>query len=64
MFERQNFSNKDVPVGKCIIWPSMVTHGHECKELKSGVKYSLTMWSKNNNNQIIIINSYYNHPVF
>ena len=45
VFPRQGISNKDVPVGKCILFPGTVTHGHECTELKSGVKYSLTMWS-------------------
>jgi len=45
VFPRQNISNKDIPVGKCILFPGTVTHGHECTELKSGVKYSLTMWS-------------------
>ena len=45
VFPRQSISNKDIPVGKCILFPGTVTHGHECTELKSGVKYSLTMWS-------------------
>ena len=45
VFPRQNISNKDIPIGKCILFPGTVTHGHECTELKSGVKYSLTMWS-------------------
>lgn len=46
VFPRQSITQKDVPVGKCILFPGMVTHGHECTELKSGVKYSLTMWSQ------------------
>ena len=45
VFPRQGISNKDIPIGKCILFPGAVTHGHECTELKSGVKYSLTMWS-------------------
>jgi GR25 family glycosyltransferase involved in LPS biosynthesis len=45
-FSRQNISNKDIPVGRAILFPGMVTHGHECTELESGVKYSLTMWTK------------------
>ena len=45
VFPRQGISNKDIPIGKCILFPGTVTHGHECTELKSGVKYSLTMWS-------------------
>ena len=44
-FPRQKFSNKDVPVGKCILFPGQLTHGHECQELVSGVKYSLTIWT-------------------
>ena len=46
VFHRQNVSNKDVPVGRVILFPGQVTHGHECMELKSGVKYSLTMWTQ------------------
>jgi hypothetical protein len=45
IFPHQNFSNKDVPVGHCILFPSQVTHGHKVEPLKSGVKYSLTMWT-------------------
>lgn len=45
IFPRQGISNIDVPVGSCILFPGMVTHGHQCTELTSGVKYSLTMWS-------------------
>ena len=45
VFPRQGISNIDVPVGSCILFPGMVTHGHQCTELTSGVKYSLTMWS-------------------
>ena len=45
-FPRQKFSNKDVPVGKCILFPGQVTHCHTSKKLLSGTKYSLTMWTK------------------
>ncbi len=45
IFPRQNFSNINVPRGRCILFPSEVTHGHHVTELKSGVKYSLTMWT-------------------
>ena len=45
VFPRQNFTNKDVPVGKCLLFPGMVTHGHSVNELMDGVKYSLTMWT-------------------
>ena len=46
IYPRQGFSNKDIPVGKCILFPAQVTHGHECLPLTNGVKYSLTIWSK------------------
>jgi len=44
-FPRQGFSNLDVPVGSCILFPSQVTHGHFVDELTEGTKYSLTMWT-------------------
>jgi len=45
IFPHQNFSNINVPLGHCILFPSAVTHGHKVNPLKSGVKYSLTMWT-------------------
>lgn len=48
-FPRQKFSTEGVGVGKCVLFPGSVTHPHQCKELKSGVKYSLTMWTKRHN---------------
>jgi hypothetical protein len=45
MFPRQNFDNSKVKIGQCILFPSEVTHGHYVPELKSGIKYSLTMWT-------------------
>lgn len=45
IFPRQKLSNLNVPVGKMILFPGQVTHGHYCDELRSGVKYSLTMWT-------------------
>ena len=50
-FPRQKFSNKDVPVGKCILFPSQVTHPHEVHELLSGKKLSLTIWTKRSWNE-------------
>ena len=44
-FPRQKISNDDIPIGKMILFPGMVTHGHECTTLEEGVKYSFTMWS-------------------
>jgi len=45
VFSRQEFTNKDVKVGQCILFPSMVTHGHKVLPLRGGKKYSLTMWT-------------------
>ena len=45
VYPRQNITNKDIPVGKMILFPGQVTHGHECLPLKDGVKYSLTIWT-------------------
>ena len=44
-FPRQEVSNKDVPIGKCILFPSQVSHPHTSTQLMSGTKYSLTIWS-------------------
>ena len=44
-FPRQGVSNKDIPIGKCILFPGQVTHPHTSTELQSGIKYSLTIWS-------------------
>ena len=43
-FPRQDFTNADVPVGDVLVWPSLVTHPHASRPLRSGVKYSLTVW--------------------
>ena len=45
VFPHQNFSNINVPLGHCILFPSAVTHGHKVNPLISGVKYSLTRWT-------------------
>ena len=42
---KEKFSNKDIPVGKCLLFPGQVTHGHLSTKLESGTKYSLTIWS-------------------
>ena len=42
----QNFTNKDIRVGQCLLFPGQVTHGHLVQPLVSGIKYSLTMWTK------------------
>ena len=53
IFPRHNISNKEIPPGWCILFPGQVTHGHECTELTSGVKYSLTMWSQRYSGDIL-----------
>jgi len=45
-FPRQDICNTKVPVGDMILFPGQVTHGHTCEKLLSGVKYSLTFWTK------------------
>ena len=45
-FPRQRFSNQNIPVGKCILFPSQVTHGHSSIKLLSGTKYSMTIWTQ------------------
>ena len=52
VFPRQNFSNADIPKGRCLLGPSEVTHGHHVPELQSGVKYSLTMWTSRYPNDV------------
>ena len=44
-FPRQGITNKDIPIGKCLLFPGQVSHPHTSTELLSGVKYSLTIWS-------------------
>ena len=44
-FPRQKVNNQDIPVGKCILFPGQVTHGHLSTQLTKGTKYSLTLWS-------------------
>lgn len=43
-FPRQGWSNAEVPVGSCVVWPSLVTHPHRSAPVTSGVKYGLTIW--------------------
>lgn len=47
VFPRQKYKNTDVPVGSMLIWPSSIQHIHYSDELKSGTKYSLVAWTKN-----------------
>ncbi len=43
-FPRQGYDNGGVPIGRMLVWPSMVTHPHRATPLTRGVKYSLTLW--------------------
>ena len=45
IFPRQGVTNKDIPIGKMILFPGPLTHGHYVDELTSGVKYSATFWT-------------------
>jgi hypothetical protein len=45
-FPEKKFTNEDIEVGDILIWPGQITHRHGCKELKSGAKYALTIWTK------------------
>ena len=43
-FPRQSFDTSRIPVGDLVVWPSLVTHPHRGTPIRSGVKYSLTIW--------------------
>ena len=43
-FPQQSFTNRNVPVGSLLAWPSLVTHPHQTLPLTGGVKYGLTIW--------------------
>jgi len=44
MFKRQGFDNSKVPVGRLLVWPSLVTHPHHATPVDRGVRYGLTIW--------------------
>lgn len=44
-FPRQGVSTAGTPVGKMVLWPGQVTHGHEGREVTSGSKYALVIWT-------------------
>lgn len=44
-FPRQKFSTAGTEVGKMVLWPGQVTHGHEGREVTSGSKYALVIWT-------------------
>lgn len=43
-FPRQGVNNEAFAVGDLVAWPSLVTHPHQTNQLRSGVKYALTIW--------------------
>ena len=43
-FPRQGIDNTGLEVGELLAWPSLVTHPHQTSQLRSGVKYALTIW--------------------
>ena len=43
-FPRQKFSNREIPVGHMLAWPSLVTHPHLSTPITRGIKYSATVW--------------------
>jgi len=51
-FHRQQFSTKYAPVGKMMLWPGQVTHGHEGSEVTAGTKYSLVIWTSRTKNDL------------
>ena len=51
-FHRQDYSNKDVPIGNVLVWPGQVTHGHEGKPVTSGTKYNLVIWTSRYNGDV------------
>lgn len=51
-FRRQDFSNINTKKGNIILWPGQVTHGHEGREVTSGTKYNLVIWTSRMKNDI------------
>ena len=52
-FPRQDFENTRIPVGKCLLFPGQVTHGHTSIPILDGIKYSLTIWSQRYEGDVI-----------
>jgi GR25 family glycosyltransferase involved in LPS biosynthesis len=51
-FYRQNTSNINTKVGKMILWPGQVTHGHEGRTVHTGTKYNLVIWTSRHRGDI------------
>jgi hypothetical protein len=47
-FPRYRWSTRDVPVGHAVLFPGKVTHTHEALPITSGVRYSMTWWTRQN----------------
>lgn len=52
IFPRQRLSNYILPVGHILLFPGQVTHPHYVNELKSGSKYSFTVWTRRLKNDL------------
>ena len=52
IFPRQEVTNADIPIGKMILFPGQVTHGHFVDPLTSGTKFSATFWSARYNGDL------------
>ena len=46
-FPRQKFTNKNIGTGDLLLWPGQITHIHGSTALLTGEKYSVTIWTKN-----------------
>ena len=53
IFPRQGVTNEDIPIGKLILFPGPLTHGHYVNELRSGTKYSFTTWTARNEGDLL-----------
>jgi hypothetical protein len=57
-FPRQNFNNKEIPIGYAALWPSSVSHPHNVTAVTEGTKYTIVgfsfpyNWSSNPQNGI------------
>ena len=45
VFPRQNFSDRTVPTGWLLVWPSRITHPHMVTPVTAGERVSWTVWT-------------------
>ena len=45
VFPRQNFSDRTVPTGWLLVWPSRITHPHMVTPVTAGERLSWTVWT-------------------